>query len=181
MSVDWGTVPEWIGGIGTLLAFGVALRLLFLELRARRATESDNRARDARRISAWWEWDDEIATGAGPVPRDRAGLPRGWVIRLRNAGDTPVYDCQVYLGGPRTRGKQPMRFDLPVVPPETTLWEGFGTEDVFDPSDEDYETKTAWVELVFTDSAGKRWLRKWYGELTEVDTPNPPIVGRTDC
>jgi len=52
--VDWGSVPEWIGGVGTTLAFGGAVVTLALELRHRRRERADalHERRDAEAAQA---------------------------------------------------------------------------------------------------------------------------------
>ena len=50
---EFGTVPDWLAAVGTLLAFVVALRLLFKELAAHREQEEDRRRNQASLVTAW--------------------------------------------------------------------------------------------------------------------------------
>jgi hypothetical protein len=48
--MDWGTVPTWVGAIGTVLAFAVTFILLVLEIRLRRSQAADQEMRQARLV-----------------------------------------------------------------------------------------------------------------------------------
>lgn len=67
-AVDWGSVPEWVGGIGTAAAFIVALALLARELAAARVNEVDrctaNEARRRGQASQVAAWIEETTTPA---------------------------------------------------------------------------------------------------------------------
>jgi hypothetical protein len=54
-----GTVPAWVGAIGTVLAFAVTFALLLLEIRLRRAQAADQEMRQARLV--WVDAREEVS------------------------------------------------------------------------------------------------------------------------
>jgi hypothetical protein len=52
--VDWGTVPAWVGAVGTAAAFAVTVALLLREIKLRREQMSDEQKLQARLV-----WVDE--------------------------------------------------------------------------------------------------------------------------
>jgi hypothetical protein len=105
-SMDWGTLPDWVAAISTGGAFAVTLFLLGREMKARKQAEKDRLESEARKVAAWVDWHvHELA------------------INLKNAAETPVYDCIVYLGPSRSRsvpGLETWDFHFPVVAPGET-------------------------------------------------------------
>src|SRR5262249_2505218 len=97
-----GTVPDWIGAIGTTLAFFVAFGVLYLDVRERHR-------RQASQVTAWLERSASVAT-----------------LHVANSSDVPVYkvratpqllgrDYQVVsypLLGPR-KEYEPLTLQLP--------------------------------------------------------------------
>jgi hypothetical protein len=53
--VEYGTVPDWLAGAGTVGALVVALVLLSHDLRARREVEEERRRAQASRVVCWLE------------------------------------------------------------------------------------------------------------------------------
>lgn len=47
---DWGSVPDWVAGVGTVLAFAIAMVVFAYEVWERRRSD---RRRQAERITAW--------------------------------------------------------------------------------------------------------------------------------
>lgn len=164
---DWGNVPEWIAAVGSLGALAVALWLLGAQLRTYRTSEQDRIQSDATRVSAWWST-PEIA----PVVS----------VHIRNAGDNPVYDCVVFLGPSRQPPPDSSRtdswdFHFPIVPAGETLTKSVPSEHFILESqdhlpDQHGFFRGAWVEIVFTDSAGRFWSRKRDGQLVKRKGPS---------
>jgi hypothetical protein len=88
--IDLGSLPDWLSGVGTVLAFFFGLRLLGKELQAHREADQDRRRMQARRVAAWYE--ERTA--------DAEGVQRGPVLRLENGSDEPVYICAVLFAAP---------------------------------------------------------------------------------
>jgi hypothetical protein len=85
----WGTLPEWLAAIGTLLAFAVALRLLFKELETRRE-DVDVRLRAQARL---------VAALVSQLETDENSGRRRTICHLltRNGSDEPVRNVTVTL------------------------------------------------------------------------------------
>jgi hypothetical protein len=95
--INWGSVPEWLAAIGTILAFILAFAILRRELRAIRVHE-------ARLVSIWSSY-----TGA----EGEATKSHAFEIFVRNGGTEPVYSVRV-----RLRGVEMLSYD--VLPPAET-------------------------------------------------------------
>jgi hypothetical protein len=161
---EWGTVPDWATAMGTLLAFAVALRLLFKELDARREYQEDRRREQARLVSAWLD-----AVFEPPTMFE-------WYIHLRNGSEEPVHDVKITLvaenssfaadpevvrgEGGEFKEAGPFTSDRSVLPPGQPIEEFVPTE--FLP--EGFPA----LGLSFTDNRGRRWKRLPNGALIEV-------------
>lgn len=158
---DWGSVPDWLAAIGTLAAFGVALRLLAKELDARREQEEDRRRAQARLVNAWptMKW------------RESDGEAESWFVVV-NASDEPVYQVKVtvvprdsgFAADPEAaRGQVPTieeDLPLPLRPQETS--------ERWAPAESKLGTWHVVLGLSFTDSMGRRWKRYPDGRLVEL-------------
>ncbi len=168
--VEWGTLPEWLAAVGTLGAFGVALWLLGAQLRTYRASEHDRIQSDATRISAWWSLPESVEIGLRERIRTRRAPERRHevTVHVRNSSDNPVYDCIVYLGPtrqPNPGGREDAwDFHFPIVPGGHTMRASTPSEYfVLEPQDHLPDDagfyRGPWIEIVFTDSAGRHWRR----------------------
>ena len=160
----WGNVPEWLAAVGTLGAFGVALWLLGRQLATYRASEDDRKLRDARRVATWWEEFRDPNSNF----KVRANV--------RNAGESPIYDTAVFLGpAVGTEGRPPpdkVTLHFGTVAPGNTSTIAIEASMVeldieTEVSDEDGFFRGGWIEVVFTDSAGRYWRRDRKGQLIE--------------
>ncbi|GGM53416.1 hypothetical protein ACFFX1_54920 [Dactylosporangium sucinum] len=86
-AVNWGSVPDWIAGIGSVLAFAGLAFGLWWEARQRRLDRLDADSQQARLVFA------EVADYT---------LAR-CLVRVRNNSDHPVYDVEVELLAPGSR------------------------------------------------------------------------------
>ncbi|WBB67495.1 hypothetical protein [Micromonospora sp. WMMD812] len=150
--VDWGSVPDWFGGLGTVgtLLFGVLS--LRRELRARRREDRAALARQARLVST------TTRTEGGGVLR----------VRVANDSDGPIFDL---AATPVAHAGEPGPGGRPV--PVTTVTgpvdrlEGGTAADLFVAVDRSvdltrYASTTA--RLCFTDQQGNRWRREGAGQ-----------------
>jgi hypothetical protein len=171
--VEYGTLPDWLAGAGTVGALAVALVLLSQDLRARREVEEDRRRAQASRVVCWLESADSVETwtpsGGGTSTTRVVGTHLEVV--LHNGSDEPVFDCRVHVDLDPTvaassapDGSWRHTVTERMLPPGQTrlpLWEQPG---------EDLPYASAW--MVFTDASNRRWQRGHSGRLSQmVDRP----------
>jgi hypothetical protein len=96
-NINWGSVPDWLAGLGTILAFILAFTVLRRELRAIRVHE-------ARLVSVW-------STYIGSV--EDTSKSYAFELFVRNGGTEPVYSVRI-----RIRGTEMLSYD--VLPPDAT-------------------------------------------------------------
>jgi hypothetical protein len=165
---EWGTVPDWVTALGTILAFLVALRLLAKELAAHHEAEEDRRRAQVRLVAGW-------VTPPRPDPQAPANFVFDLVIR--NASEEPIYDLNAVMVPPNG----PHANDPEAAPPTVGAARiQRGTL----PPDEYVELRFRMVPTMpgilgmsFTDAAGRRWKRYPDGRLVE---PNRQRRSRKD-
>ncbi len=166
-SIDWGSVPDWLAGIGTvgtLAFFGMQLR----NDKRRHRTEEQRRVDEAR--------DREASQARLVASRARwdYGPSSGYAARItvRNDSPFPITDVQAQLV---SRGDQPPSVALweiaaglpqPVIDPgglsEFRLvppYQPSAPEDGMDAASYDAPKKLFVPCIAFTDSVGLRWTR----------------------
>ncbi len=169
--VDWGDLPAWLGAVGTVGAFAAGLTLLRRQLNDFERADEERTAAAASSVSAWWEWDEAAHAirflGMGTGGGDRIENRPGWVIRVRNGGRAPIYNCVVFIGPRRVATLPPLGYSFPIVPPESTSKATILSEDeaeiVLQSDDEEY--RRTWVEVFFRDAEGRMWRRRHDGVL----------------
>jgi hypothetical protein len=145
----WGDVPTWLGAVGTLLAFAIALAIYA-------QSQREMRREQARRISGWVPGGVSLIKAGTPLP-----LPRGRAqvdlvqvkLMIRNDSQELVSDLEATLvaadGG-----------DLGVAP---LGWVdvGPGQHIELDQSmpDTGKVRDPVRLRISFVDAAGKRWER----------------------
>lgn len=145
----WGDVPTWLGAIGTLLAFAIAL-VIYAQ------SQREMRREQARRISGWVPGGVSLIKAGTPLP-----LPRGRAqvdlvqvkLMIRNDSQELVSDLEATLvaadGG-----------DIGVAP---VGWVdvGPGQHIELDQSmpDTGKVRDPVRLRISFVDAAGKRWER----------------------
>jgi hypothetical protein len=163
--VEYGTLPDWLAGAGTVGALAVALVLLAHDLRARREVEEDRRWAQAGRVVCWLESVETVPPE--PLPAGvmaRVGARHLEVI-LHNGSEEPVFDCQVRVdldpAAPRTFMDGSRRFPLTerMLPPGQT-------RRPLDHPGADLPHASVW--MVFTDTSNRRWQRGHSGRLSRV-------------
>lgn len=153
MNLDFGTVPTWVSGIGTVAAVSVAL---FQNQYTRRKQHRDELRAQADRISGW---PDEDPSSNDPL-RSK--------LRLLNKSDEPVYEVVVSVvlvqgAGPRIGEEVPpdwARNVFSILPP--------GQWVAFQPSRGGGMNRRPGVEIAFTDSRGRSWIRRATGAVQEI-------------
>jgi hypothetical protein len=158
----------WWAGVGsfaTLLAVIVALGALVLDRRERTRSE---RMRQARQVSGWVEW----WQSSEPETDDHGPIHGFTRATLLNASDVPVYRVIAWLvlypGAPGT-GEEVARgiehggdgpTTIGVLPP--------GSYKIDLPEFAPGMMKRPVIEVAFTDSAGRHWIRRQDGALKEI-------------
>lgn len=171
--VDWGSVPDWIAGVGAASA------LVFAALAVRAANqqnqhqaeqlerlENENRERDAERrreqaskVAIWWE------RGTGDP-----GYP--YIFKFSNTSDSPVTEVVFTVRTPTSNGQC---LAVPYIAPRTREAHSDIFDEVF--ADHMYEFTSFsghgpsgdMAGLDFTDMSGRRWRRNLSGDLTLID------------
>lgn len=120
MRANWGSVPDWVAGVGTVLAFATATVVFAHGLSERRRS---NRRKQAEQITAW-------------LPGSMSSAYREWIrgrgldvlfhvhVNLINASDSVIYDLFVVVTCEHSDHPMPMQMDSgEIVASEPTPWE----------------------------------------------------------
>lgn len=143
-----GSVAEWLAGIGTVGALFYTARLFQLEISTRRVADESRRQRQASAVSAHVD--------ARPVPSPDGGpLYR---IVVTNASASPIFGVALNVDDVRLAVSRA----LPAG----------GSHEVMVPD------LPRLLDVGFTDSEQRFWVRRWTGTLVEVPlAPGAIIVG----
>lgn len=156
--VDWGTVPDWVAGIGTAgaliftgLLFRHELNRASDERQAALQRETDREAEQAGAISSWIELDERTEMGSF------------WRVVVGNASTAAVYNCLVeateYPDG------EIESYAMATIPPGSPQSANLNPDRF-----RHVRTSPAINSQVrFTDAHGRHWLRNWYGELERLE------------
>ena len=161
--MDWGSVPDWIAGVGSVLAF-VAFGIAFLwEVRKRRIDERrsalNSERAQAAEVSCWL---------SRPTPSNLystvVSVFRKATIHVTNSSKLPVYDASVLLWAP-------------IIVTEPILWQRYTVlppvaEPLVISSEESDDAEgvrilryATGVSIRFRDSQGTWWYRSRDGRL----------------
>jgi hypothetical protein len=171
--VEYGTLPDWLAGAGTVGALAVALFLLSQDLRARREVEEDRRRAQASRVVCWLESAEDVSEPLPGGVMARIGA-RHLEVVLHNGSEEPVFDCQVHVD---LDPAAPERFELDPAAPETfvSLRRFTLTERMLPPGRTRRPLRVgaanlphANVWMVFTDASNRRWQRGRSGRLSRM-------------
>jgi hypothetical protein len=183
LAVDYGTVPDWIAGLGTAFATIVAVLVLNREVQARREATAAELDRQAQTVLCWLE----VQRSGPPVAQTFGGIfpqPTGGHLMLviRVGGDEPIFDCQGQLDLP-----QPSAGSVQLQA-HAQEWEdlGFHVADSHTLTFQEHVLapgvhrralalpasirQESSALLLFTDAPGQRWSRSTSGELTKIAT-----------
>jgi hypothetical protein len=159
VSVNWGSVPDWLAGGGAVVA------LLWARKAAQAASRTDQRQgeqlaaleRDKTRQQA-----EKFAVWLDYVPREsEANQPRSWswYFKVRNASELPVYDLNVWANLIDDDGQKftPCRW-FQAVPPGARIINLHAFDGSL--SRTFYGRANQHVELIFRDANGTAWRRR---------------------
>jgi hypothetical protein len=146
--VDWGTVPAWVGAVGTVAAFAVTVALLLREIKLRREQMSDEQALQARlvwvdeRFLAVQERADGQMVEARPVVHnDSNETIRDAVVRVYDESGEHIGDA----------------FAMPRVIGPNSFVTCFLRVAV--PAEREFGFLMTSADLFFTDADGRRWMK----------------------
>jgi hypothetical protein len=158
VGVDWGTVPAWVGAVGSLLVALVIGGGLLNEMKQRR--EADERA-VAERLDRAAAPARMVSVGGG------IAKTRGGKVSVRNDGDAPIRNLS-YAVVTRTADGETRRIPArsskprqPFVGAHSELRADIISTEVVDP-------RYAAIEVEFTDKNGRRWALTDRDELRQV-------------
>lgn len=169
-SIELGSLADWIAALGTVGALIASLVVLRYEINVRRADSreriEEERRSQARRISCW-PLEVKARRDVDEMGRSLQGMGGNSSVRvaLRNASAEPAYDVVVHVRHTYEKSAGAMGSFPFLLPPDTTreVWvdgvdlPGGGLAGL------------PYVELVFRDVKGRRWLRAHSGRLLEMD------------
>jgi hypothetical protein len=163
-SVQWGDVAAWVGGIATSAALYLTYGLLRITRREQRTDQAEKREAQARLVSAWT---DNL--------QETSGSQYSVTITLQNSSDEPVYGLRTAVGSQWSGADiEYVEFDLEyIVPPKSQQQKQMVLP--FARTEGGLKSPLP-VELLFSDSAGKRWHRDRYGSLIHL-TDRKPLAG----
>jgi hypothetical protein len=174
MAYDLGSVPEWLGALGTIGAFAIAIGIYWREVQ-------EGRKSQAILISAWWSRVDpqgkDIGTFGDAQPREDVGF-RLWI---KNSSQEAVYGCyliaeaqpsqegddgnaSVDLGRFASFSDGQIVVAAGIVPPAEALRYFIDGTQI---------RSLGAVTIVFRDAAGRAWRRSG-GVLERDDSPATP-------
>ncbi|MEH1167209.1 hypothetical protein V6V47_17675 [Micromonospora sp. CPCC 205539] len=154
-AVDWGSVPDWFGGVGSIASVLFVYLGLRREIRARRTDDLRFRATQARLVSAVAE------------------IRGNSVLRVivANESDAPVLDVTVLprLVPPDDPDGTPV--DLAAAKQVRRI-QGRESQELFVTSTAEHRLRaadTVLLDLTFTDHDGNRWRRSGTGQPEPAD------------
>jgi hypothetical protein len=144
-SADWGNVPQWVSGVGSVLAFSLALALGLRQESRRRRDQRDDEVRQARLV----------VVGEPVFVPEHAGVPGFLAVRITNFSDQPVHEvvtgAEVWRSGcpePRTQ-----YIEVSYLAP------GEDREFALDVPEGEGSLSSGMPRVWFIDVHGRRWTR----------------------
>ncbi|WP_433802947.1 hypothetical protein [Actinomycetospora sp. CA-084318] len=179
MSIDWGSVPDWLAGVGAVSALGFAgvaalaavrsnraqqLQVESLRAEQRAGSERERRA-EATKLALWVEFEEK-------EPLIFEGLPHSVssVVRFSNASSLPLYSVSIVMIGPEGAARVPYNVLAPTSVPRVlprasrvlhTLVEGHDLGELL-------AAGRVHLACSFRDSSGLWWVRSHDGRLVEA-------------
>jgi hypothetical protein len=157
VAADWGNVPEWLAGVGTVGTLVYGLRLLAHERERSDRAQDDARRAQAACLSA------SIETRQQQVGSIRMRMHYRVVV-VSNASASPVYDVRAQVCAPQ--GRSYLEMFWPVIRPGEV-------EESIGPAPHLPKRDDLLVDLWFQDAAGRHWRRDLSGALMERYRPAP--------
>lgn len=149
--MEYGTVPDWLGGIGTTGALLTSLYLLREDRRFRASAQ-------ASRISVWAEWKR--------TPGGHDATPRQFFVYVDNASDAPVYVNSVRVS--RREGEDSL-LDIEFATVPAHHIEDYGLDEIDFPP----QAEVPYIEATFLDVDRVRWRRTSRAVLQRDGGPTP--------
>jgi hypothetical protein len=159
MAIDLGSLPEWVGALGTIGAFAIAIGIYWREVQEQRRAQ-------AVLISAWWSRVDPQGKDIGSFGDVQLREDVGYRLWIKNSSQEAVYHCFLLAEAqPREEGAGEAAIDLGrfasfvdgqivvaagVVPPAEALQYFVDGTQI---------RSLGGVTIVFQDSAGRSWRR----------------------
>lgn len=154
--IQWGDVATWLASIGTLLAFAAALYAIWLQRRDFNLSQRQGKQSQASAISI----------EASHIPRETARGQAVYDVTVHNASAAPIFGCTANLLLRQSTAKNE--------------WTHIGVGTVAAGQSRAFhvmsEPATPYVEVGFTDSDGRHWVRRWTGSLIPVPLPPSAII-----
>lgn len=139
----WGTVAEWVGGVGTTLAFLATASIIYRDSKVRRLAQ-------ARKIAYYFRPEDR-----GPAEVD-GRYTKWWIHEVHNLSDEPIYGVKQYqLDSRRLSDPLYLRVKEILLPGE-----------IFRIREKRYPSKSR-RGIIFSDNSGRPWIRTLGGKLVE--------------
>ena len=172
--LQWGTVPEWVTGVGTVGAFAFAAIVYY---RDRRATHRERRMAQARQVDCW------LHRAQWALTSDEDEEPPDWsielTIALSNGSDQSVKAGTV--GVQRGSTAERILISVGTIPPTAKGSPALRTTFLTPNDGEDVERLPSHLlqgmfrlHLSFIDTAGIWWDRDSSGHLTSRPAPKAP-------
>ncbi|QBR93283.1 hypothetical protein [Nocardioides euryhalodurans] len=174
-TIDWGTIPDWVAAVGTVLAVTFSAAIAFKEMRTRKVAEDKLHAQSLRSMrsdgEAFVAWLEVVPSGSDTEP------PKV-LMHMTNTGERPVYDITAQPISLMTRHTGQKIIAL-VVGPAADLVEDI-TNDLkvlanwndIDPESLKSPQGLFGVRSTYRDSAGRCWERSVAGLVFEVPAEN---------
>lgn len=142
--IDWGSVPDWIAGVGSLAAIVVALWISLSEAKLRRRRDEDEEKRPARLVVL-----GEPALGSPQLGATEASE----YVRVHNFGEAPIHQLHVGLAVWRAHDREP----VPALIEVTFLGPGESQEFEFAVPDGEGSIRAGELAAYFVDAFGRAW------------------------
>lgn len=160
MAVDWGTVPAWVGALGSLLVSAVIGGGLLREIHQRRLEDSRAAAERYDRLAAH----ARLVSVGGGIAKGRGGR-----ISIRNDGDGPIRNVSyVLLVQGEEEGEEVERVSVYPLKPHPPFVGGHADLRVDIKASRLVDPRQAAIEVQFTDTNGLRWALTSTNELRQV-------------
>jgi hypothetical protein len=144
IDVNWGSVPDWVAGVGTVIAIAVALWLALRETRLRRIADKDDEKRRARLVI--------VGEPSADTSQSTPGATSLYAT-VYNYGHHPIHEVIIGLqrGGSPLPPAQYIQMDF--------IGPGEKREVEFEVPQDQGSLSSNRPELWFLDSFGRRWKR----------------------
>jgi hypothetical protein len=192
LNANWGSVPDWIAGVGTTLAFAAAVFVFWYETRDRSLTD---RRSQAITITAWPTGTHHVeysppydpnasifqSSAVDPISGQSEHLSTAAEIYLINASNSVIYDLVVAVLCTHAPPLRARNDDGAMVDTEQMPWEtrrdrvAMGMVQVLPPGEwkvhitlSNTSVRADEIALLFRDSRGNVWRRTPLGQLIEL-------------